>query len=44
MLASNIDIIEIMFLLLLLFVVVFGTLARRLGIPHPIIMQANFQH
>lgn len=36
--ASNIDSIEIIFLLLLLFVVAFGTLAKRLGVPYPIIL------
>src|SRR5437764_10426141 len=36
--ASGIHEIEIVFLLLLLFVVVFGVLARRLQIPYPIVM------
>ena len=30
--------VEIVFLLLLLFVVVFGALARRLAIPYPIVL------
>jgi len=38
MLGSGIHQIEIVFLLLLLFVVVFGVLARRLQIPYPIVM------
>ena len=38
MLGSGIHQIEIVFLLLLLFVVVFGLLARRLQIPYPIVM------
>jgi monovalent cation/hydrogen antiporter len=36
--ASGIHAIEIVFLLLLLFVVVFGILARKLRIPYPIVM------
>jgi Na+/H+ antiporter len=36
--ASGIHGIEIIFLLLLLFVVVFGVLARRLAIPYPIVL------
>src|SRR5215813_14740130 len=35
---SGIQGIEIVFLLLLLFVVVFGALARKLAIPYPIIL------
>ncbi len=35
---SEVGEVEIVFLLLLLFVVVFGLLARRLGMPYPIIM------
>src|SRR5436305_7389566 len=35
---GNIQAIEIIFLLLLLFVVVFGALARRLGTPYPIVL------
>jgi CPA1 family monovalent cation:H+ antiporter len=35
---SEIGTVELIFLLLLLFVVVFGLLARRLGIPYPIVM------
>jgi Na+/H+ antiporter len=35
---SNIGKIEFIFLLLLLFVIVFGLLARRLGTPYPIVM------
>src|SRR5690348_10026248 len=38
MLASGIHAIEIVFLLLLLFVVVFGILAKKLRIPYPIVM------
>lgn len=38
MLASGIHSVEIVFLLLLLFVVVFGALARRLAIPYPIVL------
>jgi hypothetical protein len=36
--AHGIQGIEIVFLLLLLFVVVFGALARKLAIPYPIVM------
>lgn len=36
--ATDIHGIEIVFLLLLLFVVVFGLLARKLQIPYPIVM------
>ena len=35
---SEIGEVEVVFLLLLLFVVVFGLLARRLGMPYPIVM------
>src|SRR5436190_17402623 len=35
---SEIGIIELVFLLLLLFIVVFGLLARKLGTPYPIAM------
>src|SRR4029077_11438373 len=35
---SDIGEIEFIFLLLLLFVIVFGLLARRLGTPYPIVM------
>jgi len=35
---SGIGEIEVIFLLLLLFVIVFGLLARRLGTPYPIVM------
>lgn len=35
---SEIGAIELVFLLLLLFVIVFGLLARRVGIPYPIVM------
>jgi len=35
---SDIGKIEFIFLLLLLFVIVFGLLARRLGTPYPIVM------
>ena len=35
---SEVGQVEIVFLLLLLFVVVFGLLARRLGLPYPIVM------
>src|SRR5947209_6873828 len=34
----NIGAIQAVFLLLLLFIVVFGLLARRLGTPYPIVM------
>jgi len=34
----NIQGIEIVFLLLLLFVVVFGALARKLAVPYPIVL------
>jgi|SRR5581483_11135866 len=43
MLAHGIQGIEIVFLLLLLFVVVFGALARRLAIPYPIVRRAPGQ-
>ncbi len=36
--AGSIQALEIVFLLLLLFVVVFGALARRLQIPYPIVL------
>jgi len=35
---SEIGDVEVIFLLLLFFVVVFGLLARRLGMPYPIVM------
>ena len=35
---SNVQAIELVFLLLLLFVVAFGTLARKLQIPYPIVL------
>ena len=35
---SEIGTVEVVFLLLLLFIVVFGLLARKLGTPYPIIM------
>src|SRR3954469_23340108 len=35
---SEIGAVELVFLLLLLFVVLFGMLARRLGTPYPIVM------
>ena len=35
---SDIGTVELVFLLLLLFIVVFGLLARRLGTPYPIVM------
>ena len=35
---SEIGEVEVIFLLLLFFVVVFGLLARRLGMPYPIVM------
>src|SRR6266853_6093590 len=35
---SDIGTIELVFLFLLLFIVVFGLLARRLGTPYPIVM------
>jgi monovalent cation/hydrogen antiporter len=38
MLGSGIHDVEIVFLLLLLFVVAFGTLARKLNIPYPIVL------
>ncbi len=36
--ASNVQAVELVFLLLLLFVVAFGALARKLQIPHPIVL------
>jgi len=35
---SEIGTVELVFLLLLLFIVVFGLLARKLGTPYPIVM------
>ena len=35
---ANIHAVEVVFLLLLLFVVAFGALARKLGTPYPIVL------
>jgi monovalent cation/hydrogen antiporter len=35
---GNVQAVELVFLLLLLFVVAFGTLARKLQVPYPIVL------
>ena len=38
MMTGNVQAVELVFLLLLLFVVVFGALARKLQLPYPIVL------